>query len=302
VTSSEALARVHEPVTEDLAETLRVESAAGGYLIGAAPAHVTNNNRQVFGGVLLGQAVAAGGVHAGRRLHMLSASFQRGAALGPPLEYEVASQRDGGSYSSRRIVARQQSRVLAEFALSYQVPEQGLEYEDAWSEPPPPDSLPSLAAAAAALDDLPASTRRALQRTRGLEIRPIDFDAIISPGLGRPIRFWVRVGTPLADRADLWAPATAFLTDFLMAGPGVAHHSYVHDPGFFGATLNHTMWLHREVDPSQWLVHEIRSHWTGAGRTLNLGRLFTADGRLAATTAQEALLRRRLSQPHDLSQ
>jgi acyl-CoA thioesterase-2 len=277
-------------------ELLEGRRTAAGGMIAPTPAHATNNNRMVFGGVLLGQAAAAANATAaGRPLHMLSANFHRGAALGPSVEYEVYGARDGGSFSTRRVTASQDGQVLAEFSASYQALEDGLDFDESWSAPPPtPESVATLAEATAGLERLPQATRRSFRRTRGLDVRPVDLDAIVSPGSNKTIRFWVRAAAPMPDRPHLWAPAIAYLSDFLMAGPGIAHHTFVHDPAFFGTTLNHTLWLHREADPSEWLLNEIHCHWTGAGRTINLGRLFTRDGRLVATNAQEALLRRRL--------
>lgn len=278
-----------------LLEVLRVEPVSDSQSLGGAPAHVTNNRGMVFGGVLLGQAVAAARAPAGRPLHMLSANFHRGAALDAPVEYDVCEPRDGGSFSSRRIVASQGGRTLAEFCASYQAPEEGLSFEEPWTPPPPPEALATLAELTAAMTHLPLATRRAFDRTRGLDIRPLNVEAITERQTDEPIRFWVRVAEPLEHRRELWAPSLAFMSDFLMAGPGVARHTFVHDPAFFGTTLNHTLWLHRDVDPSQWLFNEISSPWTGGGRTLNLGRMFTRDGQRVATNAQEALFRRRLA-------
>jgi acyl-CoA thioesterase-2 len=282
----------------ELADLLRLIDRADGCKVGVAPTSAQNNAGNVFGGLLLGQAVVAAQPPADRPLHMLAASFLRGASPSLPIEYPVCEAHDGGSFSSRRVLAMQDGRRLAEFSASYQACEAGLDHEDAVRLPDAgPEELPTLAEATAGLEHLPPSTLRALARDRALEIRPIDPEPIVSPGSGKPIRLWIRTRVPISERRELWAPAIAYLSDFLTAGGGVSHHTFVHNPRFFGTTLNHTLWLHREADPSEWLLHDIASHWTGGGRTLNLTRLYTRQGALIATSAQEALLRRRAPKP-----
>jgi len=278
--------------TDDVFRILRLEKQQDS-LIGHPPDHAANNNDVVWGGVVMGQAVAAASRGLNRPLHMMSARFRHGASVSHILEYVIADSHDGGSFSSRQVNALQNGRKLAEFSMSFQKDEAGQDYQASWVEPPPADSLETLASATAGIESLPSSTRRSLSRTRGLDIRPVDPEAIIVPKTGRPIRFWIRVAYALDAKPELWAPAIAYLTDFLMAGGGVVRHTFLHDPAYFGVTLNHTLWLHKLVNPSNWLLHEVESHWTGGGRTLSMGRIYTAEGRLIATTAQEALLRKR---------
>ncbi len=280
--------------TDDLAELLALSPGGPCRWIGHAPAALGNNTGGIFGGLLFGQAAAAAALTVERPLHMMAARFSRAGAPGKSIDYIVSEPLDGGSFSSRRITASQGDRLLAEFNASFQADEPGLDFDEGWNDPPAPEGLPTLAEAAAEFDYLPKPTLRALSRMRGLEIRPIEADALLSPGSNKPARIWVRVRACLAARPDLWAPAVGHLSDAMMAGPGVARHTFILNPDFFGTTLSHTLWLHRQADPSQWLFHEIACHWTGGGRTLNLGRLYTRDGRLLATNAQEALLRRRI--------
>lgn len=282
----------------DVPSLLRLE-AHDDKLTGHPPAHAANNNDAVWGGVLMGQAVAAASRGIDRPLHMMSARFSRAARVAMPIAYAVTNAHDGGSFSTRHVDATQDGRKLVEFSLSYHAQEPGLAFETGWCMPAAPESLPSLGDATQNLEHLPRSTRRSLGRTRGLEIRPVDTDAIVTPQTGRPIRFWIRVRDSLHDTPNLWAPAIAYLSDFLMAGGGVTRHTFLHDPAFFGVTLNHSLWLHLLADPSHWLLHEVQSHWTGHGRTLNIGRIHTRDGRLVATTVQEALLRRRAPRTKD---
>jgi acyl-CoA thioesterase-2 len=274
---------------EDLVGMLHVDEAAPDRF--AARPRAGNRQGSVFGGQIVGQAMMAAGATTDRPPHAIFTRFFRPGRTGEPVEYLVNRDHEGASFAGRR-VSVMQDRAIADVMISYHAPESAFEHLTPWSAPPPdPESLKPLRVAAESYDR-PGSTTKALNYFRAMEVRPLNAGGLLGGPSAGPHGFWIRALRPLGDRPDCWAAAIAFLSDFLLAGAGVLHHSrHIMSPRLFGTTLNHTIWLHEVVDPSQWLYEEMESPWGGGARTLNIGRMFTADGRLVATTVQEALLR-----------
>lgn len=289
VQGEQADASAQRSAAEDLLAMLQV--GQGGPDLYAAHPRAGNRQGSVFGGQIVGQAVMAAGATTDRLPHAVFTRFFRPGRTGERVDYLVAHDHDGASFAGRR-VSVVQDRPIAEVMISYQAPETAFSHLKPWSATPPdPESLKPLKVAAEGYD-LPGPTTKALNYFRAMDVRPVNADSLLAGPSEGPHGFWIRAVRPLGDRPDCWAAAIGFLSDFLLAGAGVLRHSrHILNPRLFGTTLNHTIWLHEVVDPSQWLYEEMESPWGGGGRTLNLGRMFTADGRLVATTVQEALLR-----------
>ncbi len=231
----------------------------------------------MFGGLLVGLALraAASTVTPERSAHSTHGSFLDDGDGRIAVRYTVEATRDGASFSLRRVVAEQDGRPLFTATASFQAPEVGLEYQaPGFATVPPPDDLP------VGRYDNPWFESRDV---------PVDRVENASPHA----RFaWFRTRTKLPDDPSLHIQALVYLTDHgatrAVREPH-AHHPHVERR--MSVSLDHTVWLHTPVRVDEWLLSELHPVVTGGGRGLAIGSVQTVDGRLAATVAQEALLR-----------
>lgn len=276
-----------------LERILRVEPIGADLF--RASSHQSNPSGVIFGGSLLGQAVAAASANAtGRAATSVHATFLKAGDPALSVDYSVTSLREGRSFSTRRVVGRQGEQALFEALVSFQAPEAGFSHSASWREPPPaPSSLRSLEELVVDWSDrLPPDQIGPLTRLEGLEARILDPQAFLLEPSPPSARFWVRAKCGIGSLPD--AVATAFLSDFLMpAGSSLPHAASPYETDLMAVSLDHTIWFHEPAVAGEWLWHEIESPWAGAGRGLTFGRIFDRTGRLVACTAQEMLLRRR---------
>jgi acyl-CoA thioesterase-2 len=246
--------------------------------------------QRVFGGQVIGQAlVAANRTVNGRLAHSLHAYFLRAI-------YHVDRIRDGGSFSTRRVVAIQHGLAIFSMAVSFHKEETGLEHQIKMPEVPPPESLPSEAELKECLiDRLPEPVKAYWQRERPIEIRPVDLSRYLSPENRAPSQqVWIRATGQLGDDQSLHQCVLAYASDFTLLDTALsAHGRFVFDPRLMLASLDHALWFHRKLRADDWLLYAQDSPISGAGRAFCRGMLFTREGELVASTAQEGLLRDR---------
>ncbi|HET7902701.1 MAG TPA: acyl-CoA thioesterase II [Candidatus Nanopelagicales bacterium] len=251
----------------------------GDVLRGAAP---DTDLQRVFGGQVLGQALMAAGsdVPEGRAPHSLHGYFLRPGDPSTPIDYAVEVLRDGRSFSTRSVVARQHERVIFQCTASFHVDERsGIEHQDPMPDVPWPDDLPSFL-------HRPGAGDRAIRgEWDALDIRYDD-------SAGDAVRGWLRTAGPLPDVPLLHAAVLAYASDLTLMAAIVARHGIrFGDPGVVSASLDHAMWFHRPVRVDDWLLHDEESPSASGGRGVGRGRIFSRDGRLVATTVQEGLIR-----------
>jgi len=253
----------------------------------------------VFGGQVLGQALSAAvqTVPAERHAHSLHAYFLRPGDVSKPIVYEVDRIRDGGSFTTRRVVAVQAGKAIFNLAASFQTDEKGFEHQDPMPETPAPDSLRTEQEHLRAfLDQLPEPMRTRARAERPFEIRPVrpppDW---IKPQAEPPTRaVWFRTVAPLPDAPALHRYLLAYASDYSFLGTALLPHGVGWlTPGMQVASLDHVMWFHDVFRVDEWLLHVMDSPSARGGRGLVRGRVYTRDGRLVASTAQEGLIRRR---------
>jgi len=237
------------------------------------------DRRHVFGGLLVAQALraAAQTVDPARTAHSLHASFLVAGAGGERVRYEVERTRDGASFATRRVVARQAHGIVLVLTADFHDLEAGLEYEVPPAGPvPPPDGL--------------GPGRYSSPWFESRDVRP----GASTSRLPHARRSWFRPRVPLPDDPALHLQALAYLSDH---GPTRAarepHADLASDARRMSVSLDHSVWFHRPVDVNGWLLSELVPVATGRGRGLSLGTVRSADGRLVATVAQEVLLRTR---------
>jgi len=253
--------------------------------------------QRVFGGQVIGQAlVAANRTVNGRLAHSLHAYFLRAGDPSVPIIYSVDRIRDGGSFTTRRVVAVQHGQAIFSMAASFHKEETGLEHQIKMPEVPPPESLPSEAELKACLiDRVPPQVKAYWERERPIEIRPVDLSRYLTPGNHDPSQqVWIRATGELSNDQSLHQCVLAYASDFTLLDTAlIAHGRFVFEPKLILASLDHALWFHRKLRADEWLLYAQDSPISGGGRAFCRGMLFTRDGKLVASTAQEGLLRER---------
>ena len=253
--------------------------------------------QRVFGGQVIGQAlVAANRTVEGRAAHSLHAYFLRAGDPAVPIIYEVDRISDGGSFSTRRVVAIQHGHAIFSMAASFHKEEEGLEHQVAMPDVPPPEDLPSEAELKEKLiERVPAPVKAYWQAERPIEIRPVDLSRYFSRDKHGPSQLvWIKATGMLGDDPALHQCVLAYASDFTLLDTAlIAHGRFVFDPNLMLASLDHAVWFHEPFQADEWLLYAQDSPSSGASRAFCRGTLFTRDGRLVASTAQEGLVRER---------
>jgi acyl-CoA thioesterase-2 len=254
--------------------------------------------QRVFGGQVAAQALVAGArtVEAPRTVHSLHSYFLRPGDTTVPIVYDVERIRDGKSFSTRRVVARQHGRPIYYMTASFQVPEDGFEHQDVMPDVPTPEEALDMGEMFRRRS--PESADEWLKEWAALELRWVGDSrpggAI--PGDERPSqsRLWIRVSGRLDDEPLTHRAAFTYASDMTLLGSTLVPHGvHVSDPTMQSASLDHTIWFHRPFRADEWLLYDQVSPSASGARGLALGRLFTEDGVLVATVAQEGLIRHR---------
>jgi acyl-CoA thioesterase-2 len=253
----------------------------------------------VFGGQVLGQALSAAvrTVPAERHVHSLQAYFLRPGNVSKPIVYDVDRIRDGGSFTTRRVVAIQSGAAIFNLAASFQKPEPGFEHQDVMPTVPAPESLQTEQQRNAAyMQRLPEALRGMAVAERPFELRPTDppEDPFVPRAKPAQRSVWLRTVSRLPDDPALHRYLLAYASDYSFIGTALLPHgvSWL-SPGMQVASLDHVMWFHQPFRVDEWLLHVMDSPAANGSRGLVRGRIFTRDGRLVASTAQEGLIRKR---------
>lgn len=250
--------------------------------------------QRVFGGQVLAQALTAGyrTVPEGRIAHSLGAYFLRAGLFGVPISYRVERTRDGGSFSTRRVLASQAGKPIFSMVASFHVDEPGLDHSDAMPlDVTAPQDCPPLSEVLGARGGRAAA---AWQSEWGvIETRFASDTSAFDSGAARDaeMKVWVRASSELPDDGWLHQAMLAYASDLtLLAVSTVPHPVEFAGPKMQVASVNHSMWFHRPVRADQWLLYDQVSPSASSGLGFSFGRMF-AGGTLAASCAQEGLIR-----------
>jgi acyl-CoA thioesterase-2 len=249
----------------------------------------------VFGGQVLGQSLAAASLTVGadRPVHSMHAYFLLPGehAL---IEYSVDRVRDGRSFTTRHVVARQQERIIFEMSASFQTVDEGLDHQLAMPAVEGPEGLVSELDQRLALGDrLPERWRIKGLEPHGIEYRRVEPDDLLTP-IARPSEsaIWMRAIAPLPDDPVVHRALLAYASDHGLLRAAMLPHGLSFMSGQVRpASLDHAMWFHRDFRMDDWLLYVLDSPSASGARGLCRGSLFTRDGRLVASTAQEGMLR-----------
>jgi acyl-CoA thioesterase II len=281
------------PLVTELLDLLRLERLEDNLYRGQSRDIGT---RYVFGGQVLGQALSAAQltVDTDRVVHSLHAYFLRAGDIEHPIVYDVDRTRDGGSFSVRRVTAIQHGKPIFVLASSFQQPEPGAEHQLSPPDvPKPEDLLQGDPLDPATVSQLPAKMQRWLSRRGPFEFRPVYPRDELKPTKRPPYQqVWFRLDEQLPDSPTLHQALLAYASDFHLIGtttfPGGI--SYL-QPDVQMASLDHAMWFHRPFRADQWLLYACDSPSAQGARGLARGSIYSYDGRLVASTAQEGLIR-----------
>jgi len=275
-----------------------------------------NLNASLFGGQVLAQALSAalrtvddsggasgnasgndsGNDSRARHVHSLHGYFLRAGQGELPVLYQVERTRDGGRFSTRRVVAIQEGEPIFHMECGFHAEEEGFEHQ----VPLPsvvsrPEQLKPLLQLVEELGErVPAWLQQWDRRYGGqLDVRPVDPEGFFRCEDGVPRRsVWMRVPGAAGSPRSGHACVLAWMSDHWLAGTSALPYMA---PGraLFMASLDHAMWFHRPVDTSGWLLFDTDSPSAQAGRGLSRALIYAEDGRLVASAVQEALLRQR---------
>jgi acyl-CoA thioesterase-2 len=280
-------------VAAELVDLLRLERLEDNLFRGQSRDIGT---KYVFGGQVLGQALSAAQqtVEPERHVHSIHAYFLRAGDVDHPIVYDVDRSRDGKSFSVRRVTAIQHGQPIFVFASSFQESEPGNEHQLSMPEVPGPEDIEPVAAPSPAqLALLPPKAQRWLSRMGPFEIRPVYPRDELKPPKRPPFQqVWFKLNGEVGDSPILHQALLAYASDFHLLGTATFPHgiSY-YQPNVQMASLDHAMWFHRPFRADDWLLYSLDSPSAQGARGLSRGLIYSRDGRLVASTAQEGLIR-----------
>ena len=283
--------------SSELVDILTLQPQGGDAFVGRCAG---NGWQRVFGGQVIAQAlVAAQSTVEDRTPHSLHAYFMLAGDPLTPIRYDVERLRDGRSFATRRVVARQRGEAIFALSASFQVEEEGIEHALPMPAAPDPESLPDPMTLIAGLAEPQRRHIAAfLDRILPIEVRQIapENRGPLPPGVTREPRQaeWIRIRGPLPDDPGLHRAALAFLSDLSLIQTVLATHGENLLGGRFQvASLDHALWFHRPAKANEWLLYVQDSPSAQGARGLTRGSIYDRAGRLVASVAQEGLVRRR---------
>lgn len=254
-------------------------------------------NNRVYGGQVMAQALIAAAAtvdrekHGARLPHSMHGYFLRPGSTLEPLEFAVEVLHDGRSFSARRTHALQGGTPILSMMYSFQLDQPGVDHQVEGPAAPDPSTLPPLLDRLARVDH-PAA--RSL-RLGAFDLRHVEGPVYFSPAEQRQHSqmIWMRTRQPLPDRTPqcFHRALLAYACDQIMLEPVLREHGLSWLSGLSLASLDHAMWWHRPVDVSRWLLYVQDAPSAQGGRGLGTARIYTQEGGLVATAAQEGMVR-----------
>lgn len=278
---------------EDLIALLDLEQIELNLYRGHSP---ETSWQRVFGGQVIGQALMAAykTVDADRVCHSLHAYFIRPGDPKVPILYEVDRARDGKSFTTRRVIAIQHGKQIFNLAASFQVQEKGFEHQATMPDVPAPETLPTERERREAISDqLPEAVRKHFARPRPIEMRMISPQEYIDPKPADPeLQVWFRSTRPIPDNVAMQQCVMAYASDMTLLDTCIRPHGVSWMSGKLqSASLDHAMWFHHPVKTDDWLLYVQDSPSAVGARGFNRGSIYSRDGLLVASVAQEGLIR-----------
>lgn len=250
---------------------------------------------RIFGGHVIAQALAAAYRTVPERLcHSLHAYFIRPGDPAIPVIYQVDRARDGGSFTTRRVVAIQHGRQILNMSASFHIDEEGWSHQHPMPEVEGPEGLANRAELrAGAVENVPPKHRADFLRPRPIEIREVAPRDFFDPEPADDRNhLWFRMEAAKGQGPQMQHCLLAYASDMNLLGSSLRPHGLTwFKGGVMTASLDHAMWFHGPIAFENWHLYTMDSPFTGGARGFNRGAIYHADGRLMASVAQEGLVR-----------
>jgi acyl-CoA thioesterase II len=251
---------------------------------------------RVFGGQVLAQALVAARrtVEEERTAHSMHGYFILPGDVDVPIVYFVDRLRDGKSFATRRVTAIQNGSAIFNLAVSFQVEEEGPDHQARMPEAPDPESLPrELDLIREMADRIPEPLRAIYTQDRPLDIRPVSPVDFLRPEQRPPAKkVWFRALGAVPDDILEHQAVLAYASDYGILGTALLPHGLSFQMRRLqAATLDHSLWFHRRFRVNEWLLYVMESPSASGARGFATGRIYTRDGTLVASVAQEGLMR-----------
>ena len=253
--------------------------------------------KNVFGGQVCGQALMAAYQTVNDQVaHSMHGYFLRPGDHSLPIQYEAQVIRDGNTFSTRRIIARQHDKEIFTLNASFQMSESGFEHQFEMPETKQPaDLMSELEIRRRFKDRIPEKLREQFTRDRPIEIKPVKPIDYSNPDIRPPSKQnWFRAVAELPDNLALHHCILTYASDFGLLGTSMLPHGVSFAQKCMQvASLDHAVWFHRPFRADEWLLYDMDSPSSSAGRGFNRGNIFNQQGELVASVCQEALIRQR---------
>lgn len=249
---------------------------------------------RVFGGQVLAQSLVAAmrTTAVDRSVHSMHGYFLRPGDVDQKITFSVDRIHDGRSFSTRRTQAYQDGLPILSMIASFQDHDEGLEHQVAMPpDLPAPEDLDSDSDLLSTFDH-PIGRHWANDRPFDMRHTPAPIYLAVD-GDRRPHQsVWFKALGALPDDENVHRAALAYASDYTILEPAMRRHGVPWaTPGLKIASLDHAMWWHRFARVDDWLLYAQESPSATGGRALSLARIFTRDGLLVATVAQEGMIR-----------
>ena len=252
---------------------------------------------RVFGGQVIGQALTAAvrTVPSKRFVHSLHAYFLRPGDMEYPIIYDVERTRDGGSFTTRRVVAIQKGEPIFDMALSFHKKEKGPSHQiDMIDIPGPEECISELEVKKKMIDKVPLKYRDFFLRERPIEIRNLPGEGMFEEPKKKPPHkhVWMKAVGKIPDDVVQHQAILAYASDMGLLSTSMNHHRLSFAKGnVMSASLDHAMWFHRPFRADEWMLYSTDSPSASNARGFNRGSVYTEDGVLVASAVQEGLMR-----------
>jgi acyl-CoA thioesterase-2 len=257
-----------QQLVSDLTSLLTVQRMGDGWYLGKRkPGGVG----RVFGGQVIAQALMAAQdtVAPERIAHSLHAYFMRAGSEDFEITYRVERDFDGGSFSTRRVIALQQDKPILNLACSFQKLEESYEHQDAMPEVIGPEGLANESELRQRFaETIPEESRERFTQARPIEYRPVDPRDWLGTEKRDPAvqSIWFRLAAPIDAAPGMHRAILAYASDSYLLGTSTLPHGVTWvTPGFMSASLDHAVWIHDDVNVNDWLLYHCDSPWAARG-------------------------------------
>jgi acyl-CoA thioesterase II len=285
---------------QNLLAILDLETVESNWLRGRSP---QVGWQRIYGGLVVSQALVAAmrSVDSSLTVHSLHSYFILPGDPAFAIDYEIENLRDGRSFATRRVVAKQKGVAIFALSCSFHITEPGYDHQVTMPVVPMPETLLSEADAVATFKDkLPENVQRYFTRERPIELRPTNlkrYMGVLPSNAERAIpvqHVWFRATERLSDDPSIHLAMLAYASDMTLLDTAmVAHGKSYFNPDMQVASLDHAMWFHRPFRCDEWLLYAQDSPSSSGALGLSRGLIFNRDGILVASAAQEGLMRPR---------